>query len=107
MELRKEEIEALWRDDRNYRWGLIYYCKADPRVVVPKRIKWMGWTMNCAHPVAALVYLLGYIVLLLLPVLAAIALQAGPTAVVWALVIDIILVCVLSAYLASPERYAD
>jgi len=46
----KEELETLWKDKNNWRWGAIYYCKNDPRLVVPKRIKWTGWTMNFAYP---------------------------------------------------------
>jgi len=37
----REEIDACWRDRRNHKWG-IYYCKADPRAIVPERRKWMG-----------------------------------------------------------------
>ncbi len=47
----REEIEACRRDRRNRKW-CFYYCKADPRVIVPKRYKWMGWTINAAHPSA-------------------------------------------------------
>ena len=47
----REEIEKCWRDPRNRKWGIFYYCKADPRVIVPKRLKWMGWTVNAAHAV--------------------------------------------------------
>ena len=47
----REEIEVCWRDPRNYKWG-IYYCKGDPRPIVPRRYKWMGWTVNFARPSA-------------------------------------------------------
>ena len=43
----REEMEACWIP-RNRKWGLIYYCKADPRAIVPRRFKWMGWTVNFA-----------------------------------------------------------
>jgi len=45
----KEELEKLWADKNNWLWGAIYYCKNDPRLVVPKPIKWTGWTMNFAY----------------------------------------------------------
>ena len=48
----REETDACWRDPKNHKWGLIYYCKADPRAIVPKRYKWMGWTVNFARPSA-------------------------------------------------------
>jgi hypothetical protein len=45
----RDEIEACRKAPRNYKWGLIYYCKADPRAIVPRRYKWMGWTVNFAR----------------------------------------------------------
>jgi uncharacterized membrane protein len=33
----------------NYKWGLFYFNPDDPRVIVPKRIPWMGWTLNFAR----------------------------------------------------------
>jgi len=50
--MRREEIDACWNDPRNLKWGLIYYCKADTRAIVPRRLKWMGWTPNFARPSA-------------------------------------------------------
>jgi hypothetical protein len=47
-----EILEALWRSPENWKWGGIYFCKEDPRVIVPKRQKWMGWTINFARPSA-------------------------------------------------------
>jgi len=42
-------LDKLWSDPVNWHGCGIYYCKDDPRTIVPKRIKWMGWTMNFAH----------------------------------------------------------
>ena len=47
----REEIEACWKDPHNWKWH-VYYCKADPRAIVPRRLKWMGWTVNFARPSA-------------------------------------------------------
>jgi uncharacterized membrane protein len=33
-----------------YRWGVFYYNPNDDRVLVPKRLKTMGWTLNFARP---------------------------------------------------------
>lgn len=44
-------VENCWKDPHSWKWG-VYYCTADPRVIVPKRLKWMGWTMNLARPSA-------------------------------------------------------
>ena len=45
----RDKLERLWRDPVNWKRGLIYSCKDDPRIVVPKKQKWRGWTINFAH----------------------------------------------------------
>ena len=45
----QEEMDNCWKDPRNRKWGF-YHCPADPRIIVPKRWKWMGWTINAARP---------------------------------------------------------
>lgn len=43
--------EKQWREDpNNWKWGLFYYNPEDKRVLPPKRIPWMGWTINFAYP---------------------------------------------------------
>lgn len=32
--------------------GFLYFCKDDPRIIVPKRNKGFGWTLNFARPIA-------------------------------------------------------
>ena len=54
----REEFEACWRAPGNDKRGLIYYCKADPRAIVPRRLEWIGWTVNVARPSAIPVVLL-------------------------------------------------
>lgn len=49
----REEIEILWSDQANWTWGVIYRCAKDPRVIVPRRWRWGGWTLNFGHPNAA------------------------------------------------------
>ena len=95
----REDIEKCWNDPANWKWG-VYYCKADPRAIVPKRIKWMGWTINFARP-SAFPVLLFMLALLLVPVLIVNKMGAGTVQQFIALGISIILVCVLSAYLSS------
>jgi len=44
-----QDLERLWSDPNHWTaWG--YRCPADPRVIVPKRVKALGWTINWAHP---------------------------------------------------------
>ncbi|HEY0174915.1 MAG TPA: DUF5808 domain-containing protein [Pedobacter sp.] len=35
-------------DIGNYKWGIFYFNQNDPRIIVPKRIKFQGWTLNFA-----------------------------------------------------------
>lgn len=42
----------LWSDPGNWKYGLIYHCRADPRVIVPKRLRWTGYTVNFGHAAA-------------------------------------------------------
>jgi uncharacterized membrane protein len=49
--MQDDRTKAEWRDPRNWRggWLGIYVASRDPRVLVPKRIPAMGWTLNFAH----------------------------------------------------------
>lgn len=38
------------KDDSNWVWGIFYYNKNDHRLFPPKKIPWMGWTVNFANP---------------------------------------------------------
>jgi uncharacterized membrane protein len=40
------EKDRMISDPINYKWGIFYFNPKDSRVVVPKRIQAMGWTMN-------------------------------------------------------------
>ena len=96
----REEIEACWRDPSNYRWGGIYYCKADPRVIVPKRFKWMGWTVNFARPSVIPITLL-LVAIVAAPVLLVRALGAGMGIELITGAAAIIVLCLVCAHLAS------
>lgn len=48
-----------WQKHENWggpKWGEVYFSKKDPRIIVPKRIKWMGWTVNLAHTAGILLF---------------------------------------------------
>jgi uncharacterized membrane protein len=66
------ELERLWQDPRHWTRPGIYRCAADPRLIVPKRRRWAGWTLNFAHRTAWVV-LLGSIVVAVGPVLVILA----------------------------------
>ena len=65
----KAQLDRLWNDPNS--WGTwTYRCEADPRLVVPKRAPWAGWTVNFAHPLAWPA------------IIASVLLAAGPTLLV-------------------------
>jgi Family of unknown function (DUF5808) len=98
-----EELEACWKDPHNWNWAF-YYCKADPRVIVPKRFKWAGWTINAARPSAIPVVLL-VAAIVAVPALIARA-SGGGKVVEWATIaVTGAIVCLLCAYLSSSKRW--
>ncbi|WP_269524399.1 hypothetical protein [Coraliomargarita parva] len=50
--MKAQPYESHWRDPQNWKCRLFYFCRADPRVIVPKRPTWAGRTLNFAHPKA-------------------------------------------------------
>ena len=46
------DLDKLARDPSHWRLYFIYYCPRDPRIIVPKRIRGLGWTLNFARPLA-------------------------------------------------------
>jgi uncharacterized membrane protein len=52
-DIQRQRNRELWRDPANWRMGVIYYCPADTRIVVPKRSfvgePSLGYTVNFAH----------------------------------------------------------
>lgn len=58
--MEREQIDNLWRDKTNWSWGVIYCCPEDPRVIVPRRWRWGGWTLNFGHPRAGIVGLVAF-----------------------------------------------
>ena len=100
-----EVLEALWKSLENWKAGSIYYCKADPRVIVPKLHKWMGWTINFARP-SAIPTLFGLIAFISLPTLW-LAWHGFANTGVWfaLLAADILVLCLICWKLASPRRH--
>lgn len=45
-----QETKEKWNQDpNNWIWGIFYYNKEDKRLLPPKRIPFMGWTVNFAN----------------------------------------------------------
>lgn len=38
----------------HWKLGVFYYNREDTRVIVPKPVPWMGWTLNMAQPVSSI-----------------------------------------------------
>lgn len=63
-----DNLTRTEKDPAHYKWGLFYFNADDPRVILPKRAKWMGWTLNFANlwsyvilvAIIGLALLLGY-----------------------------------------------
>jgi uncharacterized membrane protein len=53
----KETLNAWHNDPANWKLGIFYYNKLDKRILPPKRIQGMGWTVNFANPVSYLTVL--------------------------------------------------
>ena len=61
----KEQLEAWHKDPNNWKiGGLFYYNKEDERLFPPKRVSWMGWTINFANPKSIAAFLVSFTMLL-------------------------------------------
>jgi len=101
----KEELETLWRDKNNWRWGAIYYCKNDPRLVVHKRVKWTGWTVNFAYPWRAIGFIIFILIAASLPFFIELKLNvATPIVICITLALVAVMIIGLCAYLSSKTE---
>jgi hypothetical protein len=106
-------LDKLWGDSNNWRGDILYICKDDPRLIVPKRQKWGRWTINFAHP-SAWVLLLVVILTAVIPAIflagvlsAGVGIAYGVGFVIAYCVGFVILACALSAILSSPKWYEN
>lgn len=76
--MQHDDLTKLWEDERNWGHGVwgCYFCKEDPRLIVPKR-RMIGGTFNMAHrlavPLLTLILVLLILLVLLGPLLAFLA----------------------------------
>ena len=54
--MNQPELDHLSRDPNNWRLYFLYFCPTDPRIIVPKRLRGLGWTLNFAHLLALPVF---------------------------------------------------
>jgi hypothetical protein len=50
--MKLEELNGIHRDPANWYLWFFYFAPADPRLVVKKRLRSFGWTINFARPLA-------------------------------------------------------
>jgi uncharacterized membrane protein len=55
MQFDDDPLDRMRNDPENYKWGIFYFNPKDPRILVPKRNRMMGWTMNFANPYSYLI----------------------------------------------------
>jgi Family of unknown function (DUF5808) len=46
------DLARFHSDPANWKLGIFYFCRSDPRILVPKRILGLGWTLNFGRPMA-------------------------------------------------------
>jgi len=62
----KETLEKWSQDPDNWVLGMFYYNKKDKRILPPKRIAQLGWTVNFANPISVLVIVIIIVITLLI-----------------------------------------
>lgn len=55
MQFEDNELERMRNNPENYKWGIFYFNPKDPRVILPKRNRLLGWTVNFASPYSYLI----------------------------------------------------
>ena len=101
----KEQLIKWWEDPKNWRGGRGYYCPEDPRVIVPKRTIWGGWTVNFAHPKKAWTAIFLSVVLAVAPVFLVAALGVPlPWAAPLGVVLSLFLIISVSYHLSGKTH---
>lgn len=54
----KETLNKWHNDPNNWKLGIFYFNKEDKRILPPKRMPGMGWTVNFANPWSILTMIL-------------------------------------------------
>ena len=58
MDDQKKKYDEWHNDPSKWKLGLFYFNKEDKRLLPPKRIKYLEWTINFANPLSVLVFVL-------------------------------------------------
>ena len=82
-------------DPANWKLGLFYFCRSDPRIFVPKRIRGLGWTLNLARPMAVPFFLL---LVALIPCAGALARSLGAGSEIRFVIVLLVAVGILAIF---------
>jgi hypothetical protein len=100
-----EELKMIHLDPANWKLGIFYFAPQDPRIVVGRRVRGAGWTVNFARPLALPFTIL--VIVLFSRAMHAIAFAPIPEPWQWAAFLGMIVaLCVGCSWLANPRRHA-
>ncbi|MHC4561668.1 MAG: DUF5808 domain-containing protein [Planctomycetota bacterium] len=98
--------EQYWSKPENWRWWG-YVCPDDPRIIVAKRPRWTGYTLNFAHK-RAIPIMLAFLCFAWLPILWCISLAPDDPVIVWGgIPVAIVFTVCFCQKMASPTRAAE
>ena len=101
----RSAFDQHYYDSNNWKLGCIYFCRADQRIVVPKRIRGLGWTLNFARPLA--VPFLGFVILFVLGVMELVSSLGGSGDMRFAAKLLLVLGLIALCYRLSIPRPAS
>lgn len=64
--MKKNDLTQNFQDDEHWIYGVFYYNKNDRRLFPPKRIKYLGFTVNFANPYSIFAFLLIFAAILVI-----------------------------------------
>ena len=65
-QIEKQELKNMIKNPKNYFLLIFYFNPNDKRIIVPKRIAVLGWTLNFAKPISYFILLLFALLLIIL-----------------------------------------
>ena len=54
----KQMLDEWHKDPSNWIFGVFYFNKKDKRIFPPKKLEFLGWTVNFANPYSLIMMLL-------------------------------------------------
>ena len=102
--MNKEDLDRMWSDKNNWTAIGLYKCSSDPRLIVPKQVKCLGWTINVAHSKSIFLSIIIGILALAPPSI--VIFKVGQTAksMTVAFAISAVIVCGACVYFASIKH---